>query len=72
MSRRDFFDGAQKFAVGGLTAAVQLEMLRRMLGAVFWSAIRGVAIYPVLRDAKSLANAAGPSQTTYANGCGRN
>jgi hypothetical protein len=36
----------------------------RMLGAVFWSAITGVAIYPVLRDAKSLADAAGPSQTT--------
>ena len=30
----------------------------RMLGAVFWSAITGVAIYPVLRDAKSLADAA--------------
>ena len=27
----------------------------RMLGAVFWSAITGVAIYPVLRDAKRLA-----------------
>jgi hypothetical protein len=43
-----------------------------MFGAVFWSAITGVAIYPVLRDAKWLADAAGPSQTTYANGSGSN
>ncbi len=28
MSRRDFLDGAQKFAVGGVTAAALLEMLR--------------------------------------------
>jgi carboxymethylenebutenolidase len=28
MSRRDFFDGAQKFAVGGLTAAALFEMLK--------------------------------------------
>lgn len=28
MSRRDFLDGAQRFAVGGLTAAALLEMLR--------------------------------------------
>jgi hypothetical protein len=41
----------------------------RMFGAVFWSAITGVAIYPVLRDAKSLTDAAGRSQTTYTNGC---
>src|SRR4029453_4080437 len=27
-SRRDFLDGAQKFAVGGVTAAALLEMLR--------------------------------------------
>jgi hypothetical protein len=40
----------------------------RMFGVVFWSAITGIAIYPVLRDAKRLADAAGPSQTTYANG----
>ena len=33
----------------------------RMFGAVFWSAITGVAIYPVLRDAKSLADTAGSS-----------
>jgi hypothetical protein len=31
-----------------------------MFSAVFWSVITGVAIYPVLRDAKSLADAAGP------------
>jgi hypothetical protein len=42
----------------------------RILGAVFWSAITGIAIYPVLRDAKSLADAVGPNQTTDANGCG--
>jgi hypothetical protein len=42
----------------------------RIFGAVFWSAITGVAIYPVLRDAKRLADAAGPSR--YANGCGSN
>jgi carboxymethylenebutenolidase len=28
ISRRDFFDGAQKFAVGGLTAAALLDMLK--------------------------------------------
>src|SRR6201981_2673047 len=28
ISRRDFLDGAQKFAVGGVTAAALLEMLR--------------------------------------------
>ena len=28
MSRRDFLDGAQKFAVGGVTAAALLEMLK--------------------------------------------
>ncbi|MBV1697280.1 MAG: dienelactone hydrolase family protein [Hyphomicrobiales bacterium] len=28
ISRRDFFDGAQKFAVGGLTAAALFEMLK--------------------------------------------
>ena len=44
----------------------------RMFGAVFWSVITGVAIYPVLRDAKRLADAAGPSQMTYTNGCGSN
>jgi len=27
MSRRDFLDGAQKFAVGGVTAAALLDML---------------------------------------------
>jgi hypothetical protein len=42
----------------------------RIFSVVFWSAITGIAIYPVLRDAKRLADAAGPSQTTYANGCG--
>ena len=31
-----------------------------MFSAVFWSVITGVAIYPVLRDAKGLAGAAGP------------
>jgi hypothetical protein len=44
----------------------------RMFGAVFWSAITGVAIYPILRDAKRLADAAGPSQRTHADGCGSN
>src|SRR6266852_9942756 len=28
ISRRDFLDGAQKFAVGGMTAAALFEMLR--------------------------------------------
>src|SRR5260370_1714344 len=28
MSRRDFFDGAQKFAVGGVTAAALFQMLK--------------------------------------------
>src|SRR5580693_8447461 len=28
ISRREFLDGAQKFAVGGVTAAALLEMLR--------------------------------------------
>src|SRR5271170_1436905 len=28
MSRRDFFDAAQRFAVGGLTAAALFEMLK--------------------------------------------
>lgn len=40
----------------------------RVFGVVFWSAIAGLAIYPILRDAKRLADAVGPSQTTYANG----
>ncbi|WMT73849.1 hypothetical protein [Bradyrhizobium sp. Ash2021] len=44
----------------------------RMFGAVFWSAITGVAIYPVLRDTKRLADAAGSSQTNHANGRGSN
>jgi hypothetical protein len=43
-----------------------------LFNVVFWSAMTGVAIYPVLRDAKRLADAAGPSQTTYANDCGSN
>lgn len=34
----------------------------RRFGVVFWSAITAVAIYPVLRDAKRLADAAGLSQ----------
>jgi len=34
----------------------------RRFGLVFWSGITGIAIYPVLRDAKRLADAAGPSQ----------
>jgi hypothetical protein len=29
---------------------------------LFWSAMTGIAIYPVRRDAKRLADAAGPSQ----------
>jgi hypothetical protein len=40
----------------------------RIFSAIFWCAITGIAIYPVLRDTKRLADAAGPSQTTYANG----
>jgi len=43
-----------------------------MFNVVFWSAMTGVAIYPVLRDAKRLADAASPSQSTCANGCGNN
>jgi hypothetical protein len=39
------------------------DFLRRF-GLVFWSAITGIAIYPVCRDAKRLADAAGPSQIT--------
>jgi hypothetical protein len=38
----------------------------RMFGAVFWSVITGVAIYPVLRDTKRLADAAGSNQTPHA------
>ena len=34
----------------------------RKFSVVFWSGIAGIAIYPVLRDAKRLADAAGPSQ----------
>jgi uncharacterized membrane-anchored protein len=34
----------------------------RRFGVVFWSGITGIAIYPVLRDAKRLADAAGTSQ----------
>ena len=34
----------------------------RRFNVVFWSALTGVAIYPVLRDAKRLADAARPSQ----------
>jgi hypothetical protein len=30
---------------------------------VFWSAMTGIAVYPVWRDAKSLAHGAGPGQT---------
>ena len=36
----------------------------RRFGVVFWSAITAVAIYPVCRDAKRLADAVGPSQIT--------
>jgi hypothetical protein len=36
----------------------------RRFNVVFWSALTGVAIYPVLRDAKRLADAARPSQIT--------
>lgn len=42
------------------------------LGVVFWSAITGVAIHPVLRDARRLADAAEPKPGAYANGCGSN
>jgi hypothetical protein len=34
----------------------------RRFGVVFWSGITGIAIYPVLRDAKRLADAAGQSK----------
>jgi uncharacterized membrane-anchored protein len=37
------------------------DLIRRF-GVLFWSGIAGLAIYPVLRDAKRLADAAGPSQ----------
>jgi hypothetical protein len=36
----------------------------RRFGVFFWSGITGIAIYPVLRDAKRLADAAGLSQIT--------
>lgn len=39
------------------------DFLRRF-GVVIWSAITGAAMYPVLRDAKRLADAAGPSLAT--------
>jgi hypothetical protein len=39
------------------------DFLRRF-GLVFWSAITGIAIYPVCRDAKRLADSASPSQLT--------
>ena len=38
--------------------------LMRRFNVVFWSALTGVAIYPVLRDAERLADAASPSQIT--------
>ena len=34
----------------------------RGFNLLFWSAMTGIAIYPVCRDAKRLADAAGPSQ----------
>jgi hypothetical protein len=34
----------------------------RRFNLVFWITLTGVAIYPVRRDAKRLADAAGPSQ----------
>jgi hypothetical protein len=34
----------------------------RGFNLIFWSAMTGIAIYPVRRDAKRLADAAGPSQ----------
>jgi uncharacterized membrane-anchored protein len=33
----------------------------RRFSVIFWSGIAGIAIYPVLRDAKRLADAAGPN-----------
>ena len=36
----------------------------RRFSVVFWSGITGIAIYPVLRDAKRLADAEGLSQIT--------
>jgi hypothetical protein len=44
----------------------------QMFGVVFWTTMTGIATYPVLRDAKRLAIAVGPSQSTYANGCESN
>ena len=38
------------------------DFLQRF-GLIFWSAITGIAIYPVCRDAKTLADAASPSQS---------
>jgi len=37
----------------------------RGFNLLFWSAMTGIAIYPVCRDAKRLADAAGPSQIPY-------
>jgi hypothetical protein len=37
----------------------------RTFGMVFWSAMTAVAIYPVRRDAKRLADAVASSQITY-------
>jgi cytochrome b561 len=40
----------------------------RTFGVVFWSAMTAVAIYPVRRDAKRLADATGPTQITSVQG----
>jgi uncharacterized membrane-anchored protein len=40
----------------------------RIFSAIFWCAITGIAIYPVLRDAKRLADAAGLSQISSSAG----
>ena len=37
----------------------------RGFNLLFWSAMTGIAIYPVRRDAKRLADAAGPSQVPF-------
>jgi hypothetical protein len=40
----------------------------RRFSVVFWSGITAIAIYPVLRDAKRLADAAGLSQISSSAG----
>ena len=41
---------------------------KRAFNLLFWSAMTGIAIYPVCRDAKRLADAAGPGQIPFSVG----